>query len=209
MSNINALMDLLFSATRQRVLAVLLLQPGETFHLRELARLAGSHAGTLGRELEKLTETGLLLRSEQGNQVRYQANRDCQLFDELASIFRKTHGAAAMLRDALSPLGKKVRLALVFGSIAKGTQSAGSDIDLMVIGNVGFAPLVKILHPLQELLKREINPVLYAADEFRERLRSGEGFLKSVTSQPVIFVKGDRDDLAELAGDPSTASPRP
>ncbi|CAN5201852.1 hypothetical protein BH11PSE14_BH11PSE14_12450 [soil metagenome] len=93
-------------------------------------------------------------------------------------------------------------------SFAKGTQSAGSDMDLMVIGDVGFATLVNVLHPLQEILRREINPALYAAGEFRERARQGEAFLKNITSQPVIFVKGDADDLAELAGDPAPAGAR-
>ena len=104
MSNTAALMDLLFPATRQRVLAVLLLEPEASFHLRELARLTGSHAGTLGRELDKLTEAGLLERREQGNQVRYQANAQCPLFGELASMFRKTHGMVPVLREAMAPL---------------------------------------------------------------------------------------------------------
>lgn len=92
LSNVSALMDLLVPTTRQRVLAILLLQPETSFHFRELARLTGSHAGTLGRELQKLVEAGLLLRGEQGNQVRSRANLACPLFDDLAAIFRKTHG---------------------------------------------------------------------------------------------------------------------
>ena len=144
-------MDLLFGGTRQRVLAVLLLEPDAGFHLRELARLTDTHAGTLGRELDKLTDTGLVLRSEQGNQVRYQANRGCPLFDELAAIFRKTHGAAALLREALAPLAGRIGVALMFGSMARGTLSAGSDIDLLVIGEVGFAELVQALDRQQVL----------------------------------------------------------
>ena len=120
MSNMTALMDVLFAGTRQRVLARLLLQPDASFHLRELARLTGSHAGTLTRELDKLTEAGLLLRGEQGNQVHYRANRGHPLFEDLAAIFRKTHGAAAVLRDALVPLGQRIRVALVFGSVGEG-----------------------------------------------------------------------------------------
>ena len=102
MSNASALMDLLFPPTRQRVLAVLLLQPDAGFHLRELARISGTHAGTLARELDKLTQTGLLLRAEQGNQVRYQANAKHPLFEEVASLFRKTHGIVPALRQALA-----------------------------------------------------------------------------------------------------------
>lgn len=208
MSNTSALMDLLFPATRQRVLAQLLLHPGESLHLRELARLTASHAGTLGRELEKLAEAGLVLRREQGNQVRYQANAQCPLFAELASMFRKTHGMVPALREALAPLAGSIRLALVFGSMARGTQSAGSDIDLLVVGEVGFAELVQALYPLQQALQREINPVLYTAEEFRRRAQSGEAFVRHFLDQPNVFLTGDKDDLAELAGDQTLAGPR-
>ena len=200
MSNTTALMDLLFAGTRQRALAVLLLQPGEGFHLRELARLTASNAGTLMRELDKLTEAGLVLRSEHGNQVRYQANRACPMFEDLAAIFRKTHGAAAVLREALSPLASKIQVALVFGSVARGAQSSGSDIDLLVVGEAGFAELVQALYPAQQTLGREINPVLYSPAEFVQRAGRGEAFVREITGKPVVFLMGDKDDLAELAG---------
>lgn len=208
MSNTSALMDLLFPATRQRVLAQLLLAPEASFHQRELARLTGSHAGTLGRELDKLAEAGLVLRREQGNQVRYQANAQCPLFAELASIFRKTHGMVPALREALAPLAGRIRVALVFGSMARGTQSAGSDIDLLVVGEVGFAELVQALYPLQQALQREINPVLYTAAEFHRRAQGGEAFVRQFLDQPNVFLTGDKDDLAELAGDQALAGPR-
>ncbi len=205
MSNTSQLMDLLFGTARQRALAVLLLRPESSFHLRELARLTGSHAGTLGRELDKLTETGLLLRSEQGNQVHYRANRGNLLFDDLAGIFRKTHGAVPALQQALAPLDDRIELAWVFGSLARGMEGEGSDIDLMVLGDVGFAELVRAVNPLQDSLRREINPVLYTPAEFRRRMESGDGFAREVLNTPQLFVKGSRDDIAELAGD-QTAS---
>ncbi len=199
------LIDLLFPAARQRVLAALLLQPQASFHLRELARLAGSHAGTLARELDKLTQTGLVLRTEQGNQVRYQANTRNPLFADLASMFRKTHGAVPMLREALEPLGKRIRLALVFGSVARGAESPGSDIDLLVLGDIGFAALAKALFPLHEALGREVNPVLYAPKEFAQRAARGEAFARELLNKPRLWVKGGDDDLAKLVGDPSPA----
>lgn len=208
MSNSSVLMDLLFGGARQRVLAILLLEPDAGFHLRELARLTGTHAGTLTRELDKLTGAGLVLRREQGNQVHYQANRACPLFDDLAAIFRKTHGAAAMLRGALAPLAAKIRIALVFGSTARGTQSAGSDIDLLVVGDTGFSELVQALYPAQTELHREINPVLYSPAEFAERVKRGEAFVRGITGKSVVFLMGDKDDLAELAGDPAPAAAR-
>lgn len=208
MSNTSALMDLLFSATRQRVLAQLLLEPEVALHLRELARLTGSHAGTLGRELDKLAEAGLVSRSELGNQVRYQANVHCPLFPELAGMFRKTHGMVPLLREALAPLAGQVRVALVFGSMARGTQVAGSDVDLLVVGEVGFGELVQALYPVQQMLQREINPVLYTPAEFRRRAQEGEAFVRQFFQHPNVFLRGDRDDLAELAGDPAAAGAR-
>ena len=138
MSNITSLMNLLFAGARQRALAVLLLEPGAAFHLRELARRTRSHAGTLARDLDKLVATGLLVRRGQGNQMLYQAERGHPLFDELASMFRKTHGVSAMLRDALAPLADRIRVALLFGSMARGTQSAASDVDVLVVGERFF-----------------------------------------------------------------------
>jgi len=208
MSNTMALMDLLFASTRQRVLAVLLLEPEAAFHLRELARLTGSHAGTLTRELDKLTGAGLLVRSEHGNQVRYQANRACPLFDELAAMFRKTHGVAALLREAMAPLGDRIGVALVFGSVARGTQTAGSDVDVLVVGQVGFAEVVQALYPVQQALQREINPVVYSSAEFRARTQAGDAFARGLMERTNVFVMGDRDDLAELAGDQTPAGTR-
>lgn len=208
MSNTPVLMDLLFGGTRQRVLAVLLLEPDTAFHLRGLARLAGVPAGTLTREVDKLTGAGLVRRSEQGHQVHYQANRACPLFDELASMFRKTHGMAAVLREALAPLAAQVRVALVFGSMARGTQSAGSDIDLLVVGRMGFAELVQALYPAQQALQREINPVLFSPEEFRARVREGGAFARQLLDQANVLLMGDQDDLAELAGDQAPAGAR-
>lgn len=208
MSNTSPLMDLLFGTTRQRVLAVLLLEPDAAFHLRELARMTGSHAGTLARELEKLSAAGLVHRAEQGNQVRYQANRACPLFEDLASMFRKTHGMAAVLREALAPLASRIRVAMVFGSMARGAHSAGSDVDLLVVGQPEFAELVQALFPAQQALGREINPVLYTPDEFIARAQQGGAFFRELKERPGVFLKGNKDDLAELAGDQAPAGTR-
>jgi predicted nucleotidyltransferase len=208
MSNIIALIDLLFPATRQRVLATLLLQPGEGFHLRELARLTGSHAGTLARELEKLVATGLVQRQARGNQVVYRADRQHPLYPELSALFRKTHGVAAMLRDALAPLAASLRVALIFGSVARGTHTASSDVDVLVVGDVAFGDLVQALHPVQQTLGREINPVLYTQGEFRTRMREGGAFAQALRSPSNVLLIGDADELAELAGDTTASSAR-
>lgn len=208
MGNSSRLMDLLFGQTRQAVLAVLLLQPEASFHLRELARMTASHAGTLGRELEKLVAVGLVIRSEQGNQVRYQVDRACPLYGELAAMFRKTHGAVPVLRDALAPLASTIEAAWIFGSVALGTEVAGSDIDLLVIGDAGFADVVRATHAAQAQLDREINPVVYSGEEFRRKLAAGDAFARQLLDGPKLVVTGDRDDIGEPAGDTPAAGPR-
>lgn len=200
------LMDLLFGNYRQRVLSLLLLNPEDSYYVRELARLTGTAAGTLHKELSRLAQAGLLLRETQGNQVRYRANRDCPVFAELAGMFRKTSGMASLLAEALAPLHDKIELAFIFGSVARGEEQAGSDVDLLLIGTAGFAEVVKALYPLQETLQREINPVIYTPEELRRQQQENSPFIAELLAKPKLFVIGTEHDLGKLAGYPQTAT---
>ena len=187
------LTDLLFGTYRKRVLSQLLLHPDADYHVRELARLTGTVAGTLHKELARLANAGLLLRKVQGNQVRYQANQQCPVFPELAGLLRKTTGAAEILTTALMPL--KPDVALIFGSMANGSETAGSDVDVLVITNAGFADVVRATHPSQAELSREVNPVVYSAAEFKRRIESQDPFTAELLAKPKIFLIGTQDDL--------------
>ena len=198
MSN-TALLDLLFGDYRQRVLAQLLLQPDADFHVRELACQTGTTPGTLTRELGKLADVGLIRRTRIGNQVRYQANRDSPVYAELASVFRKIAGATAQIAAALQPLADRIQIAFVFGSYARGSESAGSDIDVFVLGGIEFAELVQALHPVQQNLQREISQVLYAPAEYKAKLRAGDAFARELLAKPKLFLIGSEDELAEFA----------
>lgn len=195
------LATLLFGTYRRRVLGLLLLHPEQSFHVREIARRTETNAGTLHKELARLAQAGLLTREQVGNQVRYGANRECPVFEELASILRKTSGLADVIHDALSRLARRIQVALIFGSVARGEERAGSDVDVLLIGDIGFADAVKALHPAQERIGREINPVVMSADEFRRRAATGDGFLREVLANEKMFLIGDADELGKLAGD--------
>lgn len=132
-------------------------------------------------------------RSHICDNLRYRANRSCPIYPDLAEIFRKTTGLVDLLRDALLPLGKRITAAFVFGSMAQGTDSATSDVDLLVIGTASFADVVAALTPLRERLGREINPVVMSRAEFSAE-RKGR-FLKGVMAQPKLFVFGSADEL--------------
>lgn len=199
------LLDLLFGTYRQRVLAQLLLHPDSSYHVRELARLTGTTPGTLHKELARLAEAGLLLREAQGNQVRYCANRDCPVFAELAGLFRKTSGAVSVVAAALGTLTPTPKLALIFGSLARGDENARSDVDLLIVGGGRFGNAVKALHPAQQQLQREINPVIYSAAEFKRRIADRDAFVGNILANPKLFVIGTEHDLGKLAGHPSAS----
>lgn len=198
------LIELLFGAYRRRILGLLLLHPEQSFHVREIMRLAGVPSGSLHRELTALAAAGLLTRSLSGSQVRYQADSNCLLFEELAGIFRKTTGLADVLREALEPLGESVRTAFVFGSIAQGKERGTSDVDVMVLGSVGFERVVEALMPVGERLRREINPVVMTPGEFRAQLKARDRFVSRVAREPKLFIKGDAGELGEPAQDRAT-----
>lgn len=200
------LMELLFGSYRLRVLSLLLLHPDSSYYVRELARLTGTNAGTLHKELARLAQAGLLVREEQGNQVRYRANRACPVFPELAGLFRKTTGLIDVLATALQALAGQISLAFVFGSLARGEENAGSDVDLLLVGTPGFADAVKALYPAQQTLQREINPVIYSSPELAERLASGDPFIRELLAKPKLFVIGTENDLGKFAGDSQAAA---
>jgi len=190
---------LLFKEYRRRVLGLLLLHPDETYHVREIARLTGTVAGTLHKELARLAEAGILIKSVSGNQVRYGANREGLIFEELAAILRKTSGVVDVLADALALLADDIRLAFVFGSMASGKQTAGSDIDILVIGTSGFKAVVKALHPAETVLKREINPKVYSQSEWQRLLQAKDHFVKEVMDKPKLLVMGDEHEFGKLS----------
>lgn len=197
----DSLSSLLFGGYRGRVLGLLLLQPEQSFHVREIARLTGTAVGTLHKELSRLAAAGLLLRREVGNQVRYAANMACPVFPELQGLLRKTSGLADVLRDCLAPLAEQISVALVFGSVARGEERSGSDVDVLVVGEAPFVEVVKALHPAQASLQREINPVVYAPAEFGRKRAAGDAFLLGIANAAKIFLIGNEDDFGKLAGE--------
>lgn len=195
------LVELLFGKYRQQVLSLLLLHPEQSFYVREIARLTGVPAGSLHRELGQLTEAGLLQRTSTGNQVRYQADRSCPIFAELAGVMRKTAGLADVLREALASLGKTVRVAFVFGSVAQGKERATSDVDVMVVGSAKFVRVVAALARAGEQLRRDVNPVVMRQDEFRAKLQARDPFVSRVMREAKIVLTGDVRELGEPAED--------
>ena len=188
--------ELLFpNQYRRKVLGLLLMRPDQQIHLRELARVIGAAPGTLKKELDALCGVGLLRAERVGNQVRFCANTAHPVFPELQALIRKTIGLVDALRLSLAPLAGRIDAAFVFGSMASGTESAGSDIDLMVVGDAGFAEIVDATYAAQATLGREINPKVMSASEWQAKKAERNAFLQDVLNKPRIMLIGDADAL--------------
>ena len=191
------LSDALFTATQQRVLGCLFGQPGRSFTVSELIQITGAGSGAVQREVARLAGSGLLNMAQVGNQKRYRANPQSPIHDELATIVRKTFGLAAPLREALLPIADAITAAFVFGSVAKGQDTASSDIDLMLISeSLTYGEVMAALHPVAEQLDRTINPTLYSPAELKQRIATGNSFVTRVLAQPRIWLLGGEHELA-------------
>ncbi|HEY6447702.1 MAG TPA: nucleotidyltransferase domain-containing protein [Acidobacteriaceae bacterium] len=187
--------DLLLGQTRGQILALLLGAPDESFFTRQIARQIETSVGTVQRELTRLTEAGLILRSALGSQVFYRANRDHPIFPELRALLAKTIGVFELLRNALAPLSARIDFAFVYGSVARGDDRAASDIDLMVVGAVSLDDILDAAGPLEKQLRRPVNPTIYSLKELKQRYRSGNHFLRSLKNASKVFLIGAEDEF--------------
>jgi predicted nucleotidyltransferase len=197
--NENLLCSGLFGKTRQSVLALLYGRADSSFYTKQILDAVKIGRGTVQRELKNLTDTGIIIREVQGRQVYYRANARCPIFDELKGIVRKTFGVADVIRQSLATNADKIRVAFIFGSVAKSTDDRRSDIDLMVVGKSSFGDVVSLLTPAEQKLAREVNLVVYPIAEFKRKVKEDHHFVKTVLEDEKIFVIGDEDELRKLA----------
>lgn len=185
------LSDALFTTTQQKVLSLLYGKPDQSFYANEIARWAQVGKGSLMRELDRLFRAGVLTLNRRGNQTHYQANPECPIYAELLGIVRKTFGISEQLRAVLFPLAGQIDWAFVYGSMAKGTEHAGSDIDLMLIGeNLSYSDVMEHLLPVEAQLGRTINPTLYTLADWQAKKAAGNNFVRRVEQQDKINLIG-------------------
>jgi predicted nucleotidyltransferase len=190
------LADALFTPVQQRVLGLLFGQPDRRFQSAEIIRLAKGGVGAVHRQLGRLAEADLVTVTRSGNQKHYQARRDSPVFEELHSLIVKTVGVAEPLRQALARKARAIRAAFVYGSVAKGTDRARSDIDLMVISDsLRYSDLFEALQAAEAVLGRTINPTVMTVAQWRAKRARADSFAARVAGQPRVFVIGSDDDL--------------
>lgn len=192
--------DLFASRTLARLLTSFLTHPEATFYQRELVNAAGTRLYTVQRALIRLEKVGLITRTPRGNRVYYQANRRHPAFEDLKRVILKTMGLGDALRRALVPLADRVYFAFIYGSFARGEETAESDIDLLLVGDLKLREAAALLGPVSREFGRELNPVIYPPAEFKSRAQEGHHFITEVLKGDKIFLVGGEDDLRRVVG---------
>ena len=187
-----SLVDALFGKTRKAVISKLFTHPEQSWHLRELARVAGVSPTMLSKEIDSLAASGIVIDSKDGNRRLIQANDQCPIFDELRGIARKTAGLADVIHQALLPL-QNIDFAFIFGSVARGEERAGSDIDVCIVGSVATASVFDALSATETALGRPVNPIVYTESELNEKAVNGNHFVAKMIGSKLIFVIGNAD----------------
>lgn len=186
----------LFTPVQQRVLGLLFGQPDRRFRSAEIIRLADSGTGAVHRQLGRLAKAGLVLVTHEGNQKYYQARKDSPVFGELHGLIAKTVGIVEPLRAALAPLAGQIRAAFVFGSVAQGTDRAGSDVDLFLLSDsLAYPDVYPALQNAERVLARPVNPTLMREEEWQRKHAEKGSFAARVAAGPKVFVIGDEDAL--------------
>jgi predicted nucleotidyltransferase len=190
----SAVASALFTPVQQRVLGLLFGQPERRFQSAELIRLARSGTGAVHRQLQRLEKAGLVIVSRDGNQKYYAARRDAPVFPELHGLVVKTVGIVEPLRAALASIADEIDLAFVFGSVAKASEGAASDIDLLVVSDkLAYSDVYSALAAAERTLARTINPTVFTRAEWKTKRTRRDSFAARITAQPRLFVIGSDD----------------
>lgn len=192
----------LFPTVRGDVLAATLMQPEKWWYLSELAQFLGTSPSSLQRELKALVDGGILAARREGTRAYFKADTRSPLFPELRGLIDKTAGVVPTLRAALHPFEERIASAFVYGSVARGQEHAQSDVDLLMVGDVGLADVAPALRKAEARLGRDVNVTSYTAAEFRKRAAAKDHFLSEILRGSKQFVKGDQRDVDELVGKP-------
>lgn len=189
---------LLLGRIRLAVLGTLLEDPGRDFYMRELAAQIGMVPGAIQRELKVLAEVGLITRRRRGHQVYYKANDECTVFNDIRNLIIKTAGIAGAIRRAISPLASDITYAAIYGSLATGKLSPGSDVDLLIVGDLSMEDVIVALREVENLTGREINPNIYSPQEFDQQLQRPDSFLSTVLQTPRVELIGNAQRSGSL-----------
>lgn len=193
--------DALFPRTRQAILAVTFLAPQRWWYMRELARHLRVPPSSLQRELDSLVRGGILRQKREGRHVYFRAATDSPIFSELRGILLKTAGLAGVIRSALEPYGDRIQWAFIYGSVARSEEHSASDVDLMIVGEVGLAEISPALRKAERRVNRAVNPTIYTPKEFASKAKAWHHLITTVLHSKKLFLLGDPRDFGRIFGE--------
>jgi predicted nucleotidyltransferase len=186
-----SLSSALFTSSQSQVLGWIFGHSEREFHFSELLRLTQLSSASLQRELNRLSESGIVNSKKFGNLRIFKANQKSPVYQELHSLVKKTLGIDHEISLALVPLHQNLEHALIYGSVAKNTDTASSDIDLMLVGkNLRLSKILDLLTPVESKIGRKINTTCYTPKEFESRRAERTSFVNKVLALPTIVVYG-------------------
>ena len=192
-----SLSDALFSKTKQKVLGIMFAQPDRELHMREIARIAKVSVSSIQRELELLTDVGVLIRTKQGNQAIFRANKNCPIYDEILGFARKTFGISDLIRQALDHING-IKFAFIYGSVAKGIEIALSDVDVLIIGDINYSEAMNSIFGVEEKIGRPINAKVFREEEIKNKILENNSFVKDVINNKKMFLIGSENEFEKL-----------
>ncbi len=193
----NVLLDTLMPQTRQKILAATILHPEKSWYLRELAEFLHVTPSSIQRELVSLNKSGILNKTVNGNRTYFNANPNCPIFSELKTVLVKTVGIVGLLQSCLKPLSSKISVAFIYGSLASGTESSESDIDLFILGDVKLAEVAMAITAAERQAHRSINPIIFSAVETQRKLKEKNHFIETVRQSDKLFLIGEDNELGK------------
>jgi predicted nucleotidyltransferase len=185
------------SEARVKVLSLFMLNAGSEYYLREIAQRTGLAVRSVQRAVEDLCEIQILEREKRGNSIYFRLNGENPIVADLKGVFLKTVGLGDLLRDALSE-NAQIDAAFIYGSIAKGEETATSDIDLALIGEIPPSELSDLLSDLEERTGREINVTAFTREEWGARIAAGDHFATTLLREPKYMLIGHDEELKTL-----------
>jgi len=180
------------SKTKRNLLKLFLTNPDRPFYTREVAKLSGEPLNAVRRELGYLEKAGLLKSHREGNLKYFTVVKEFPFYSELKRIIYSTVGLGDYLKNRLKD-SEGVELAFIYGSVARNRERAESDIDLFVVGQIEEEELHELVSDIEKDIGREINYTLMTKNEFSERSKKGEPFIKRIEREEKLMLKGNLD----------------
>jgi DNA-binding transcriptional ArsR family regulator len=193
------ILDALLTPTKAKILTSLVLRPEKDWYLSELASEHNTSPSSLQRDLRSLTSAGVLRTRRDGKRVYFSADTASPVYSDLRGIFEKTSGLVPMLQFELASLAKRIAVAWVYGSVASSREESHSDIDVMVVGDIGLSQLAPALRRCESKLGRPVNATVYSRQEFAAKVKSGDHFLSAVLKTSKQYLVGGEDELDSLS----------